>query len=152
MNTTAEEQMLTTIEELEQENHLLRARNDRLESLEKEHVFNLELVHKDIHTDQYEQLVKALVEQQAPVQQEQSRVNPGWCQGCTPDNCHGCEGRYTEVDDFEQPAQRTWVGLTHDEDDECARKADAEAERKHIQQWSLMYRRAIEAKLKEKNE
>ena len=52
---------------------------------------------------------------------------------------------------YTSPPQRTWVGLTHDEDDECACKADAEAERKHTQQWALLYRRAIEAKLKEKN-
>jgi hypothetical protein len=45
----------------------------------------------------------------------------------------------------EQPAQRTWVGLTHEELSEVYNQADWDT----VSGWE--YERAIEAKLKEKN-
>lgn len=51
-------------------------------------------------------LREARARQPAPLQQDRSSINPGWCQGCTPDNCHGCEGRYTGVEGFERASQQ----------------------------------------------
>ena len=42
---------------------------------------------------------------------ERPAVNQGWCNGCTPDNCHGCEGRY-----IEQPVQDELAELTAQRD------------------------------------
>jgi hypothetical protein len=48
-------------------------------------------------------------------------------------------------------AQRTWMGLVMDEDDECTCKADKTVSRSDFYGWRQAYRQAIEAKLKEKN-
>lgn len=58
------------IDVLEQENRLLRARNERLEK----------------------ELTKTINEEyrMMKTQPEQEPVTEGWCDGCNPDNCQGC--------------------------------------------------------------
>jgi hypothetical protein len=48
--------------------------------------------------------------------------------------------------------KREWVGLTEDEADECACKAEVMAHsRNNAYMWDIAYLREVEAKLKEKN-
>jgi hypothetical protein len=53
---------------------------------------------------------------------------------------------------YTTPQQRTWVGLTDDEADECACKAEVLAHsRNSAYAWDMAYLKEVEAKLKEKN-
>jgi hypothetical protein len=51
-----------------------------------------------------------------------------------------------------QAEQKKWVGLSVDEDDECACVADRTHSREDFYEWAQSYRKAVEAKLKEMNE
>jgi hypothetical protein len=51
-----------------------------------------------------------------------------------------------------QEEQKKWVGLSMDEDDECACVADRAHPREDFYEWMQSYRKAVEAKLKEFNE
>ena len=48
-------------------------------------------------------------------------------------------------------AKREWVGLSDGENADCIYYADCQASRNDVRTWAMHYRRAIEAKLREKN-
>ncbi len=144
--STAEERMQNEIDELEQENRLLRARNERLEREgEMRRLALLDIMQAEPVQEPVAWIRQGDLERlpftQPTVDDFESGIAGGQQLMKTilspkPHNYYGQIPLYT--------AQRQWVGLTPEEIDTVYRDMPPP-----VQHWQLA--RAIEAKLKEKN-